>query len=287
VLDKHALLLATSSPRLIFVGGSGIALGLDSTLLEERLGLPVINMGVNAGFGLHYMLEEIRSFLRARDIVVIVPEYEHFYGTLLEGDQNLLWALRVQPASIRQTTWPQLRQLIPVIPSFMQQRLQEIIRRRPDPIYNRTAFNDHGDFVNHLDLPPQAISLYAIDRGAQLNAEAMQQLGTFVADAKTKGVTVLLLYPAIAESFWHYQNNEAVIEQLHDFIQQHQIIEEAALPRDFVLPEQLFFDTVYHLSNAGRQLRSERIAVALKPYLPLFVCKADNDNDRCIAVRRH
>ncbi len=264
LLDKHKLLVTTPSPRLIFIGGSGIALGLDSALIEEQIGLPVINMGVNAGFGLHYMLKEVEPMLRQGDIVLVVPEYEHFYGTLLEGDQNLLWALRIRPASIRQTTWQQLLQLVPEIPSFMQQRVQEILHRQTDPIYNRNAFNEHGDFVNHLQLPAQAISLYAIGDQAEINRNALAELAQFSNTAKARGATVRLVYPAIAESFWHYQRNAAKIEQLHELIQREQIIEEASLPSDFLLPEALFFDTVYHLSESGRRLRSERIAALLK-----------------------
>ncbi len=264
LLDKHKLLQITPSPRLIFVGGSGIALGLDSKLIEEQLGLPVINMGVNAGFGLHYMLEEVVPYLRTGDIVLVVPEYEHFYGTLLEGDQNLLWALRIRPSTIREITWRQLLQLVPEIPTFMQQRFQEIIRRRTDPIYNRDAFNEQGDFVNHLDLPKQSIPLYAIDNGLGLNGEALQTLAEFTTVATARGVIVRLIYPAIADSFWHYQQNAAKIEELHSSIQRDQIIPEVSTPHDFFLPDELFFDTVYHLLRSGRQLRSERIAALLQ-----------------------
>jgi len=276
LLDKHNLLLTTPSPRLIFVGGSGIALGLDSALVEEQLGLSVINMGINAGFGLHYMLTEVESVLRQGDIVVIVPEYEHFYGTLLEGDQNLLWALRIRPASIQQTTWRQLLQLAPEIPNFMQQRIQEIVHRQVDPIYNRQAFNAHGDFVNHLALPAQTLNLYAIGDRASLNTNALELLAQFETNASAKGATVLLIYPAIAESFWEYQKNATQIERIHELIERDQIIEEASLPSDFLLPESLFFDTVYHLSGPGRQIRSERIALLLKEKLA-----CNNDNTYC------
>lgn len=266
LLDKHARLLTQPSPRLIFVGGSGIALGLDSTIIEERLGYPVINMGLNAGLGLHYMLEEVRPLLRSGDLVVIVPEYEHFYGTLAEGDQNLLWALRILPASIAQTTWQQRWQLLLNVPGFMQQRVQEILRRLPDPIYNRAAFNEHGDFVNHLSLPAQPIKLYAINEHAAFNPDALTELIEFTADAKAQGAQAILMYPAIADTFWHYQQNAQVIADLQQRIQRGGLIQTGSTPDDYVLPETLFFDTVYHLSKVGRQVRSERMANALQRY---------------------
>jgi hypothetical protein len=36
LLDKQQRLVAIPAPRLIFVGGSGIALGLDSELIEQK-----------------------------------------------------------------------------------------------------------------------------------------------------------------------------------------------------------------------------------------------------------
>lgn len=280
LLDKHKLLSTVSAPRLIFVGGSGIALGLDSELLEQELGLPVINMGVNAGFGLHFMLEEVQPFVQSGDVVVIIPEYEHFYGNLLEGDQNLLWALRILPASLQQLTWQQIRQVIPLLPAFFQQRVREILQRTPDPVYNRAGFNEHGDFVNHLKLPNRAIVPYAIaPMGASaqvmLNYNALAQLATFQQDAHRKGATVVLIYPAIAENFWHYGNNQSVIGQLTDLITTHQIITQLAQPSDYVLPEDVFFDTVYHLSAEGRELRTKQIAVVLKQSLPMLACKGE------------
>lgn len=283
LLDKHALLAGEHSPRLIFIGGSGIAMGLDSELLETELGLPVINMGVNAGFGLHYMLEEVEPYLHSGDVVVIIPEYEHFFGKLLEGDQNLLWALRIRPASIRQLTWEQFEQALPGLPAFFQQRVREIVQRRPDPIYNRAAFNSHGDFVNHLSLPTKEIQPYAIVPGENvqtvpLNRNALAQLADFQARAEANGVTVVMIYPAIAENFWHYQSNHVVIGELHDFIVKQQIIQGISLPTDYVLPERYFFDTVYHLSGEGRQLRSQRVAETLRTALPDLVCKAECKN---------
>jgi len=273
LLDKHTLLSTVAAPRVIFIGGSGIALGLDSELIERELGLPVINMGVNAGFGLHYMLEEVQPYLQRDDLVVIVPEYEHFYGRLWEGDQNLLWALRIQPNTIRQITWQQFLQALPAFPLFIQQRIHEFAQRTPDPIYNRAAFNEHGDFVNHLTLPTEEVQPYAIvaqettnqrqTNQAAINRTALTQLADFQQYATAQGATVVLLYPAIADTFWHYANNQMTINQLHDSIAEEQIIQELSLPDEYVLPTSLFFDTVYHLSGEGRLLRSERVAAML------------------------
>ena len=52
---KCQLLEDTPSPRIIFVGGSNLAFGLDSQRIKDSLNINVINYGLHAGIGLKYM----------------------------------------------------------------------------------------------------------------------------------------------------------------------------------------------------------------------------------------
>ncbi len=260
LLDKHARLAESSSPRLIFVGGSGLALGLDSALIEAQVQRPVINMGINAGFGLRYMLAEVKPYIHADDIVVVVPEYEHFYGKLLEGDQNLLWALRIRPQSISDLQPTQIWQLLAEVPAFMQARVQEQLRRRTDPIYNRAAFNRYGDFVSHLQLPGQKPALYEINPGLNTNPAALTTLRQFTGEMAAKGASVVLIYPTVDSTFWHYHNNAALINRLHTLLTAQSELTVLGRPENYLLPTRMFFDTVYHLSSQGRALRSTQMA---------------------------
>lgn len=263
LLDKQQRLVNTPAPRLIFVGGSGVALGLDSELIELKVKRPVLNMGVNAGFGLHYMLAQVEPSVQPGDLVLIVPEYEHFYGDLSEGDQNLLWALRIQPEMFWQLSWRQILHVLPEFPVFIQQRVQEIVRSRPDPVYNRNAFTVRGDFVNHLDLPSTPLAISSIDEGNAINGNALQLLRDFRHAVEQQGGQVYLIYPAIAESFWTFGKNRQVIETLNLMILQQNVMQPLLTPADAVWPDTLFFDTVYHLTRRGRQLRSELLAERL------------------------
>src|SRR2546423_1051105 len=75
-IDKENLIRNTPQPRVIFVGGSNLAFGLNSLLIQRRLGRSVVNMGLSAGLGMRFMLAEVRPHLRPGDLVVVVPEYE-------------------------------------------------------------------------------------------------------------------------------------------------------------------------------------------------------------------
>jgi len=76
LIDKDELLGSTLGPRFLFVGGSNLAFGLDSTMVEEAAGLPVVNCGLHANLGLQFMLNRARIHLTEGDIVVLCPEYD-------------------------------------------------------------------------------------------------------------------------------------------------------------------------------------------------------------------
>ena len=82
---KCQLLEDTPSPRIIFVGGSNLAFGLDSQRIKDSLNINVINYGLHAGIGLKYMIDDISTYATKGDIIVFAPEYEHFY-TIAYGE---------------------------------------------------------------------------------------------------------------------------------------------------------------------------------------------------------
>ena len=75
---KRALLAAESDkPRLILVGGSAAAFGVDSALLARELpDYQPVNFGLYAALGTRVMLDLSIKELRTGDLVVIMPEQQ-------------------------------------------------------------------------------------------------------------------------------------------------------------------------------------------------------------------
>ena len=75
--DKCTLLAESESPRIVLVGGSSLAFGVDSTLLEQEFpGYRVVNFGLYAALGTQLMLELSDGQFRAGDIVILSPEQQ-------------------------------------------------------------------------------------------------------------------------------------------------------------------------------------------------------------------
>src|SRR5512134_3334134 len=82
LIDKRVMLDATPAPRVILVGGSNLMFGVDSALLEQSLGVPVVNMGIFGGLGLLAPLDVILPHVQPADTVVLVPEYTMLFTGL-------------------------------------------------------------------------------------------------------------------------------------------------------------------------------------------------------------
>ena len=74
---KVQLLRETEGKRLILVGGSSVAFGIDSALLQQHFpDYQVVNFGMYAALGTTVMLELSEPYIREGDIVILMPEQQ-------------------------------------------------------------------------------------------------------------------------------------------------------------------------------------------------------------------
>ena len=98
--DKHKYIEESNKKNIIILGGSNILMGIDSELMENKLSeYNVVNIGINAGIGLRFLINDIKSYIKEGDIVVIGAEYSNYVG-LLNGESALLFLLKQVPEAV-------------------------------------------------------------------------------------------------------------------------------------------------------------------------------------------
>ncbi len=274
-LLKSNLLRTVPSPRIIIVGGSNVAFGIDSELMEEELDIPVINDGLHVALGIA-PLNEIKHELRAGDIVIISLEYynftnkQSFYGQpqyladWVEFSPERIWYLH-EP-------WKQM-------PSIYTIMLQRKVNRQLNyylngfsfetgrDFYSGDLFNAHGDFIGHLGEGNNrqfeiADSIYPIN----LIDDAYVYLEDFNQYALSKGAVVF--YEAQA----HRQTNcertgKKNLDRFFNRLKTRTTIPLLTDLDELCLPDDYFYDTPYHLNEQGRKVRTERLIENLKAAL--------------------
>lgn len=286
-LDKHARLDAQTGRKIVFVGGSNLAYGLDSPAMERELGVPVVNMGMNAYLGLRFLLNEVRGSLKAGDVAVLALEYETYFTPApfdaIEGaGPDHLMLLKVRPASVRYITRPrQFAAIATAVPYAAQQKVLRLLEASLDgmrgqvqsrslieQVESRGGFNAHGDLVSHLGVQWP----YAVEAGddlsrKQLNPAVIRHLQRFRDEMNTRGVAVVIVPPPAPTPYYrqHRASMEAIFAQLDRPASNPP--GQSTRAAEYTFPASQFFDNFNHLSGEGRKLRTLRLIDDLRPVM--------------------
>lgn len=265
IIDKNNLLDETESPKVVLVGGSNLACGVDTERMQQALQLPVVNMGLHGDLGLRYMLTEVRDRLQSGDRVVVVPEYEQFFG-LLDGNVALVKVVHYFPRSARFIRtpgqwWRFALCSFDFIQGNLKYWLEEISGVERDDrydMYQRKGFSPYGDLISHLDRPvfDWHYGDYQPLRSDTYDPAAARVLALFAQEMQRRGVKIVMLFPCYEQE--RLGRNRTALQLLIKDLQRLQVPVLGA-PEDYAFPRACFYDTEYHLNRSGRDRRTEKM----------------------------
>ena len=270
-IDKHQRLIETPPPRLILVGGSGVALGIDSEVLEQISGYHPINMSLAAGLGPDFMLREVVADLKEGDLVVVILSY----GALLRNTENrcILGLLHSNPAAIRYVSSPldivfmyltelpnELRNSVGSVWKSLTELLGLRTFTHGELRWRRSSFNRYGDVVYSREHSPEmVVEFHELPEPSEGYPEkTIDLLNDFHATCNSLGAVAVWSYAAVPDST--YNLNRGIIENLHQQLSANLMMDMIDDPSEVVMPFHFFSDTHYHLTREGAAIRSRILA---------------------------
>ena len=276
-LDKLALVRTQASPRVIFIGGSSVAFGIDSGLIGARLGMHPVNTGLHSGFGLDFFLDTVEPWVRPGDVVVLAPEYEAFteyfhadpemFAHFIEADWSLVGTL----------SWRQIREVLDRGYALHLKKVLRVAIGRHAPskdlpfdLYLRSGFNANGDFVSHHGqpsslVPPARKSAWFVFKDETRTVAAIRYLNRFALSCRSKGARVFLAHPPFFDRLLNQSRED--ISRLDELLRRKLDIPMLDKPEDSAFPMSHFYDTYYHLTAEGKRIHSEALASRLQTAL--------------------
>lgn len=270
---KHQLLQKAGPGKIIIVGGSNVSFGLDSKIVSDTFQRPVVNMGVHAGLGLEYIVNDIKPYIQDGDVVVLIPEYEQFYTDNFYGEMELIAVLfSIDPAGRNTVDARQWRHLCKYLPTYAARKLKNYIPTLfhkhvspPVDIYHRESFNDFGDAYIHWALPDQDYQPAHKNNGKEkVDPYVLDFLSAFRTDVEAKGARLVLLPPVIESQ--SYQNQENMVDSVAAGLKK-KAIPFAAEPAKYKFAANYFFNSYYHLNRRGVDIRTQMLISDLKPLI--------------------
>ncbi|MDJ0510528.1 MAG: hypothetical protein QNJ64_14935 [Crocosphaera sp.] len=254
------------SPRLIILGGSGAHHSLNSQVLEEKLGIPVLNMGLDGPVGLNVILPSILKAVRPGDIVLLIPE-----DLILLDEDGLLDRSApfgiatgrpglggVPPQTLIETIW---MQGVPTLRAVTKSSVDLVEKGRFTGYYSE-PLTQRGD--------PSTVKYrqgkwwqWKINKS--ISPHAFRRIKQFRQEVENKDATLVLSLP------WVYASRDektvANMEKISKKLSQIAPLVYDKNDYNLKTDSSLFADTHHHLVFEARKLRSEQLAEQLKPVL--------------------
>ena len=307
--EKYDRLTSVEGEKIVVVGGSSVAFGLDSERLEEYTGMPVVNFGLYANLGTKMMLDLSLSSIGEGDIVVLAPELDDQTLSLyfnnesalmaMDDDMSMMWKLKPKDfISCLGGMWN--------FASDKWSRYSSGNDLQVDGIYRAEYFNAYGDFA--LEREENIMPFYYdTNTPVRLNKDILDKdfydfcdyLNKYIRKCERRGATVYFSYCPINELALDDGSDKISREEFIDELQKNINCEFISYIDDYILDAGYFFDTNFHLNDSGVAVRTIRLAKDIRlsygivqgiikdeepepPAMPLFdvVFEGEDENAR-------
>ena len=273
IVDKYDRLNAIEGKKIVFVGGSSLPFGLKCDLIEGELpDYTAVDFGLYAALGTVVMMDLSLSGISEGDLVILAPEtdpqlYSDFFTprlfrTAIGNRTDLLDDLSSGRRREAANAY------YPV--------LYDRIRQRNDPlvpeseIYARSSFNEYGDVKVERTRNKMA---EGYDKSQTVSLKSLydegffKEVNSYAKKVREKGATLLFWFPPINESAVAFSNKEAT--KFQAYLEETLDCPLLGSVTDAVYDPGYFFDTNYHLNDAGAILHTANTLLKIKAYLGL------------------
>ena len=266
LLDKTALLKKTEGPKIVLVGNSNLAFGIDSAMIEDSLGMPVVNMGFHGGCGNAFHEEMAKINVCEGDIYVLCHTDYIDEGivnpvvmwTALENHFELWKLLRLKdiPAMIK------------AYPAYLKYCIGYWINEDGNlsngDDYARRSFNAYGDIGtirrgSHFTFSAGDADCPQID---DATVKRINKLNLYLRDRGA--VLVVAGYPIGKGEF---TASEQEFVRFQDQLREQLDCEVISDFRNYMFDYSYFYNTSLHLNTEGAQLRTAQLISDLTAYL--------------------
>jgi len=282
--------------KLVILGGSNALFGLDSSLIERETRLATVNLALHGALPLDYMLAHASALLRPGDVVILSleagyyeavnPSPSWFSSNVMAWEPEYFWHLRLAEQIGFARSASARRVLNGVIARLYEARLRHahgrLVRTREAVLadaaavwegrrylegraaYSLRSMDEHGDIRG-------AVGSFYTPSGGSLSVptftyapQPWHTLRQFRDDCRNRGIRVFIAWPAVPAEL--AVPARPYIGQIRAHVAGLGI---AVLgePGDYTMEHRYFFDTLYHLNEEGRALRTARLLTFLKAQL--------------------
>lgn len=269
--QKTERLSGIEGEKVIIVGGSSVAFGIRSDLMEEELGVPVVNWGLYAPLGSRTMLEACFDEIGEGDIVIFSPE-QNPEMLSFEFQAEEVWQAfeRDYRSMFRFFDEEGLKKLQGAFPEFAVSKMKYALYGKPDVsgIYRRDSFNEYGDIAPGArpgnSMAEEYDPTQKIDFSFFPEDEFVEYLNEYAVRVAEKEAVFYYRFCPMNESA---VTDESLLDNWYMRLEEEADFTLLGNPHQCVMESGWFYDTNFHLNDAGAVVNTYRFVRDIKAQL--------------------
>lgn len=270
VLPKmYSKLKHTEGKKIIVVGNSAVAFGLDSELVEEEIdGYSVCPFGLYGAIGTKTMMDLSRVNISKGDIVVLAPEIasqslsmyfnSEYVWNAVDGDFSMLKYVKNRS------------EMVGGFAGYVGRKFGYYKGSAPNPtdVYALSSFDDNCKMIyfrpyNQLPLGYDATSRIAFDTDVFSTAFAdyINEYNKFVSK---RGATLYYGFTPVNAMSIALGTTEEDIDAFYNYIDELLDCEILGNPNEYIFDKDWFYDSNVHVNTAGATMYTRQLVKDLK-----------------------
>ena len=236
--------------------------------------MPVVNFGLYADLGTKMMLDLSLSGISKGDVVILAPELDRQTLSLYFNNDSALMALDDDFSMARHLKMDDLLSCVGGAWRFAQQKRERHLVGSEialDSVYRSEYFNEYGDFTltreenvmkSYYDANNKIV-LDTAEYGKELD-EFLDYVNKYIKKCERRGATVYFSYCPMNEMALSDSSDIFTRGEFADYLTDNLDCEVISDIDDYILEAGYFFDTNFHLNDAGVTVRTIRLAKDLR-----------------------
>ena len=253
--EKYERLYSIEEEKLVIVGGSSVAFGYDSEILEKYLEMPVVNFGLYAALGTKVMMDLSRDAIGEGDIVLLAPELDAQTLSLYFNAETMWQASEGAPEMLLRLEADDTLAMLGGMWKYTTDKIAAHLSGEypsPDGVYAADSFDARGDILYPRNenimkgyYDPNVMLSLAPDI---LSDEFVDYVNEYIEHCESRGATVYFAFcPMNERGLTRDADPEAFESYLRDRID----CTVLGSITDHIFEAGYFYDTNLHLNDAG------------------------------------
>ena len=264
LLDKVSRLKELEGPKIVLLGNSNLTLGIDSSMIEEELGMPVVNMGLHGGCGNAFHEEMAKINVKEGDIYVLCHTDYTDKGIInpvimwvtIENHFELWKLLRPEDAPV----------MVKAYPAYLKHCIDYWANENGNKLghdaYERDSFNEYGDVEIERD---ESIFTFTDGDCPEIDDVTAKRINELNHYLQERGATLVVAGYPIGKGEFTADEEEFV--QFQEQLKEKLDCDVISDFRDYMFDYSFFYDTALHLTTEGAEMRTEQLISDLKTYM--------------------